>query len=242
MKRFSIIFGALFFILPTVRANEPDLELSFGEPEIYSEEIEEIPQEYLQLKLTDVVLPIPKPGPITPFPGKGTINPDKIVQIGKVIWDFIKENRAIVDLEKNVAHVVPEGVTQWEQLSGWSDPKNYMYKVSYKNGYGVNVVNLKYYVLYTPNGGHEGVGQYLANVTVMPAEMTASWGYTVNARTNIHRALNVGTSEDPIANVLMDITWSVSTVVKKSIESLTFSLSGNGRFQEIGSESIETIK
>ena len=89
-------------------------------------------------------------------------------------------------------------------------------------------VKFRFRLQYTYGGGHSGIGKYLANVTVMPAEVSVSWGYTFNADVQVLNAVNVGTSLSPVAGLELNLKWQVKTVLKESDNSFNFFVQGDG--------------
>lgn len=202
-------------------SREDNKYFTFGEAFVSVEESDVIPLAYLKLA-EETYQP----------QQEGEVSLDQIIVIGKQLWAFIVENQPVLNLKTDIAHLLPEGINAWNSLSDWNAPKSYIYKVEYKNGYGIKVVEMKYNVLFTPGGSYNGKGQYLANVTILP-RIDVSWGYTVDAAVNIHQALNAGTAEDPIAMGLMDVSWKISTVMKKSLDNRAYAVRGDGEFQDL---------
>ena len=54
--------------------------------------------------------------------------------------------------------------------------KSDFYEVSYKNLFNLEVVNLRVRLQYTYGGSENGRGKYLANVSLVPAEINETWG------------------------------------------------------------------
>lgn len=42
-----------------------------------------------------------------------------IIKIGKAVWDFIKDNRAVVDMKTDWAGAMPKGIPTPIDMSGW---------------------------------------------------------------------------------------------------------------------------
>lgn len=154
----------------------------------------------------------------------------EIINLGKKIWDVIVKNRPVVNVKNFSASAVPQGITAWQQLEGWQTPKTKTYQVTYKNLYGMNVVDFKFRVLYTTGGSYQGQGKYIARVTIIPADLSVAWGYTFNANVEVPSVLNTGTKENPIAGAEVQLHWSVDTVVKHIQSTVNFFVKGNGTF------------
>jgi hypothetical protein len=163
------------------------------------------------------------------LPILGAISWGDIVNIGQKVWDIVQAGKPVVVVKgAPMAFALPRGLTCWNQLDSWQAPKVNSYEVSYKNGFGMEVVKFRFRLQYTYGGGKAGKGKYLANVTVMPAEISVMWGYTFNANVDVQQAVNLGTQDNPLAGLEMNMKWSVSTVLKESENSFHFFVQGDG--------------
>lgn len=152
---------------------------------------------------------------------------NEIIAVGEKLWKLIEAGRPVVTFRAPVVHAVPLANICWTELESWRPPVSQMWEVNYKNAYGMNVVKFRFRVVYTAGGKYDGVGSYLANVTVMPASLEASWGYTVNAETIVGRAINLGTKTNPIAGLQLMVTWNVKTIVKDLTHSESIFIRGD---------------
>ncbi|PCI39318.1 MAG: hypothetical protein COB53_03420 [Elusimicrobia bacterium] len=193
---------------------------------------------------SQIGLPTPpsgKPLPLPTFPGgssgggEDTLRTiDRIINIGKKIWEVIKENKPVVDVKTDYATAVPDGITHWSQLATWKMPKGTAYRLTAKNGYGFNAVNLTFMVTRTWGGSYKGKGQFLHGVAVEPLKRDVSWGYTLNMNASVPSTVNSGTSEDPIAAMSLVLDWTIKTVLKESGGRGVYWVQGNGEFNDIG--------
>lgn len=157
------------------------------------------------------------------------INFNDIINIGQQIWKIIENNKPVVNVTVNAGNAVPSGIDNWLQMDSWKPLKSQTYKVSYKNGYGLSVVDFNFRVSYFYGGGVKGRGQYLANVTILPADLSVGWGYTFNAAVKIPMVVNIGSAEQPMAGMQVDLNWAIDTFVKHEESSLSFFVYGDGR-------------
>ncbi len=173
------------------------------------------------------------PKPVKP---SGDIDIAKIINIAKKIWDIIKENRPVVKIDTDYATAVPAGTTSWGQLDSWKPPKGVIYELTAKNGFGSEIVKIRYQILYTYGGQYKGKGRYLTAVTVQPLLVEAGWGYNVSVTATVPDSAiyNVGTSENPLAAMMPTLKWSISTVIKESHGQGIYYIQGDGLFKEIG--------
>ncbi len=160
---------------------------------------------------------------------------DKILNIGKKIWDVVEKNRPVVNVRVDVAHGLPEGANHWQGLSGWQVPRAKVFRVTYKNLYGANVVDYTYRVIYSYGGNVQGKGKYLTQVTMVPGDLSVAWGYQFAARASVPNVMNVGTHLAPVAGMELLMHWSVDTSVKHHQATKSYFVKGDGQFTDLSS-------
>ncbi|MGZ3698587.1 MAG: hypothetical protein ACXWPM_06645 [Bdellovibrionota bacterium] len=158
---------------------------------------------------------------------------DQIINMGKKIWDIVAANKPVVNVQTNVASALPQGADSWTNLQGWQNPVARTFQTTYKNIYGMKVVDFTYRLLYTYGGNVNGQGRFLAAVTVIPANLTVAWGYTFNASTAVPTVVNAGTKVDPVAQMQVQIKWSVDTVLNHAETTQAYSVRGDGEFADL---------
>lgn len=156
------------------------------------------------------------------------IDLSQIIAVGEKVWKVIEANKPVVNVKTDTVSALPKGIRCWNELEKWQAPKTKSYEVVYKNYFGWEVVHFRFRLQYTYGGGKEGVGKYLANVTVLPAELNVLWGYTFNAEVEVMPAVNLGSKADPMAGLEINVKWAVNTVVKDSRNSFHLFVQGDG--------------
>lgn len=156
-----------------------------------------------------------------------------IIAFGEKIWSIVEAGRPKVSIKTPVVHALPANTKCWMQLENWQAPKSALWQIVYKNLYGVEVVKFKYRVLFNYGGGLNGLGKYLANATVIPAEVNVAWGFSFDAQVQVGRVLNVGSSKNPNAGLQMGVNWTVKTVLKETIRTENFFLQGDGLMKKL---------
>ncbi|MEI7482974.1 MAG: hypothetical protein WCK75_11605 [Elusimicrobiota bacterium] len=176
-------------------------------------------------------------GPLRMDVGGALIVIDQIINIATKIWDIVKQNAPVVEIDTKYATAVPQGITAWNQLSEWKRPKSYIYGFYAENLYGAKTIDVKYKVLFTPGGKYKGKGLYLTGVTVIPAATNVSWGYrfSLSAQVPDSTIANIGTDIDPVASLQLTSAWKIGTPVKESNGTSVYYIQGDGYFEEIAS-------
>ncbi|HAT71496.1 MAG TPA: hypothetical protein DCS63_01610 [Elusimicrobia bacterium] len=161
---------------------------------------------------------------------------DSIVNLVDKIWTIIEKNQPVVNINTNYANAVPFGTSHWTQLQGWSKPATRKYSFSMKNTYGVQVISVTYQLHYTYGGNLQGKGKFLTGVTIEPLNVVTAWGYKVSLVSEVPDSTiaNVGTHEDPVAAMQVQLKWTVHTAVKNVSAKAIYYVRGDGLSQEIG--------
>lgn len=160
---------------------------------------------------------------------------DKIVNLVDKIFEIIAKNQPVVNITVNYANAVPYGLSHWTQLQGWSTPKVKRYNMSFKNALGAKVVDVTYQIHWTYGGNYEGKGKYLTGVTVEPISVKTAWGYNVDLTAQVPDSTiaNVGTSEDPIASMQVQLNWKVHSMVSDMTGKDIYYVQGDGKMQPL---------
>jgi hypothetical protein len=156
---------------------------------------------------------------------------DKIINIGTKIWNVIEKGRPVANYSAQKATALPQNARRWDQLQNWQRPTSRVQSVVYKNLYGIEVVRFTYRVISLYGGDVSGIGRYIGYATVEPLEMTVAFMYTFNANTKVDAVYNMGSAANPVAGMLMNVNWTVSTVLKTSTKSHSYTLDGRGNIQ-----------
>ena len=152
-----------------------------------------------------------------------------IIEIGEKIWQIIEQGKPVVNVQQMpMVAALPKGFNCWQSLANWSAPATQSYQVTYKNAYGMAVVDFKYRLQYSYGGQVGGVGKYLANVTIVPSDLNVDWGYEFDSGVQVGDALNVGSDSAPVAGMDMTLNWVVKTVLKQNNSSSHFFVQGDG--------------
>lgn len=167
-----------------------------------------------------------------PNNGLDTVLIDQIINYAQKVWDVIVANKPVMNLSEMTANALPQGINCWTGLSNWELPNSTVYHVSYKNGFGMEVVNFKFRLFYTYGGKFEEVGSYLANVSVTPMQVDVAWGFEFNAHTEVEQVLNIGPLADPVAGMELAMKWRVDTPFKASASQVRYFVTGDGRDKE----------
>ncbi len=182
--------------------------------------------------------PAPAPSPRPPAKGSpqtsnGLDTVNQVISTGERIWKIVESNRPVVHSVLPRAHALPRGVSCWTDLQMWSHPQVQDFKISYKNAYGMNVIDFVYRVSFTSGGNLENQGAFLSNVSVQAATLNVSWGFTFNASAQVGQVVNLGSIENPLAGMEMIVNWKASSVLRHMESTQSVFVTGDGQLRQL---------
>lgn len=165
---------------------------------------------------------------------------DKLIALGQKVWPIIKAGKPVINNDLNKIHpiyVLPSIASQTPEftfyaMSGWNMPVSKSYRVSYKNGFGAEVIGFTYTVLMQGGGQYEGSGNYLGGVQVVASNISVAWGFEFNANSTFLSAMNLGTVESPVAGAMLRIDYKAKSILKEIVSSEVFTVNGLGVIQK----------
>jgi hypothetical protein len=164
----------------------------------------------------------------------GDFTLDQIINYGAKLWKLIEKNKPVSNFATVNANALPAKVDgDWLALENWQAPKGRIYSVIYENLYGAEVVRFDYRMLFSSGGSHNGVGQYLSNVSVNPQTLSVAWGYNVEAVAKVVNVINTSSKANPVAGMEVLVDWRVKTVMKDIRSTTSFFIKGDGSFIDL---------
>lgn len=153
----------------------------------------------------------------------------QIFNLAQKAWEFIQNNKPVIQLQTTSANALPRGAKCWTDLANWQVPRSEVYSVEYENLMGMKVVSMQFRLLYAFGGSKDGVGKYLTNSTIQFKSVKAVSGFRVDANVNIPTVLNIGSASSPIAGMQLDLIWKVSGLFNVEQNTAGFFVAGDGR-------------
>lgn len=167
---------------------------------------------------------------------------DKVINMGKKIWDIVVKGQAVLDIKVDVATALPQGVNCWNTLSQWSRPQGKAYRVTYKNKLGMEAVRFQYQVQWLPGGSFKGQGKYVGYAAIIPTDVYGLWGFKLNARSTVPAVFNTGSDRAPVGALQMTMNWRVEGPFQKYEQAISYYVDGTGKFEIVGVDEIEDVK
>lgn len=167
--------------------------------------------------------------------GEISIMIDSLIAIGKKIWPIVQAGKPVLTNRLIPATSIlphldnPQGVMN--QMANWSIPKTRSYRISFKNGFGMEVVGFTYTIYFQYNGNLNGVGKYVTNLRVQASEIYAAWGFNFDAVSELVGIANVGSASNPVASGIMQVSYIAKGMLNEARSSQSFYVDGAGNMQ-----------
>lgn len=150
-----------------------------------------------------------------------------VFNFGKEIWDFIKENRAVVNVTNDYANALPPGVDSALTMSGFSNLQSRKYRVTVKNLVGLKLAEVEFAVVHQYGGKHNKTGNYLNSVSIVPRTIWTTWSVGVEGSVRVGAISNVGSQADPIAAMTLEMNLKFTTPVNTLEQTNVFQVRGD---------------
>jgi len=159
-----------------------------------------------------------------------------IVNLVDKTFKIIAKGQPVVNINTNYANAVPSNIKHWTQLQNWAGPRIRRYSFSVSNLYGMDVVKVVYQVHYNYGGNFKGRGRFLTGVTIEPISVYTLWGFNLDMTAEVPDSTiaNVGTTENPIASMQVQLKWRVHSIISDVQNKDIYYIRGDGYFKQIG--------
>lgn len=156
---------------------------------------------------------------------------DTIVNMGAKLWNLIEKGRAVVNYQQYVATALPQGVQDWTQMQGWKaafQTQEILLQDKMSITGKRNAVVFRYRLVFTCNGNIAGRGKYIGYATIEPAMIDVAWGgYKFDVQVAAPTVFNMGTTENPVAGMKLQVKYVTKNLVKEMTITDSFIVAGN---------------
>ncbi len=164
--------------------------------------------------------------------GQIIIATDQLIALGKKIWAIVEAGKPVTttNMAKPIS-VLPrldgDNIAFYD-MEGWSAPKVKSYRVSYKNGFGSEVIAFTYTVYFQYEGTYQGKGKYLTSLNVEASEVYVSWGFKFDATSSLVGIANQGSGADPVASATISVAYKATSWFSDVSTGESFFVNGRG--------------
>ena len=160
----------------------------------------------------------------------------ELIALGEEIYEIIDAGKPVADINSTPVSVLPknnkgEAIAAYD-LTNWKVPKAKKYKVVTTNYLGMRPASFEFMLIYTYGGDYQGKGKYISSAQIKPTAVNLKWGYDLNVNFSVQSITNQGSTEDPIAGAVLELSYKISNVLQEVQNSKTFYINGLGLTKE----------
>lgn len=183
--------------------------------------------------------PYPPDGhlPLPPWYGGGGLgrvimSVGQLLALGTRILHIVKQGQPVFNMqEAPPLSVFPNTEKKgdiFSEMAHWSAPHSKKYRVEYTNRLGKKVVSFIYNLQFQCCGQHKEKGRYLTGLKISASEVKVSWGFRLNASSELVAISNRGSQENPVAGATLELKYRVSNILRQNFSGESFHVTGEG--------------
>jgi hypothetical protein len=157
------------------------------------------------------------------------VTPAEVVQIGKALYDALKDNQPMINVSTDWAGAVPKGISNWTSLENWQQPKTSQnFYVEFKNEIGMKLTKFEWVFAWKFGGSYQGTGKYVTQAGIQMASAYAKPTEHLDVAVTSLKPVNYGTTADPVAGLDIQVSVSSHGLFEKTTKTCTMTLLGDG--------------
>lgn len=156
-----------------------------------------------------------------------------MVALGESVYALLDKNRPKITTSYEPISIVPRDPMSKEiidvfELEGFSMPVEKNFRARVKNMVGKEVAVFDYKLVYSYGGSYNGAGQYLTGILIIPVNISAQRGWTIDSNMKLTGLMNHGTRENPIVGAIITVKYSISSRGTAFERNDSFHITGDG--------------
>jgi len=164
---------------------------------------------------------------------ENNINSDEIITIGKETWKFVEDNKPVVNVKTDYTGAIPKSVSTWTKMTGWKNIEKGPYNIRWINGFNTETVRINFKWSGSYGGSYNNKGKYVTQAGPVVGSVHVAWGYTVDVDVMAFNPLNVGTEENPIGQIDIELKSRMFTILNDSMNNCRVRFVGNGIIKNV---------
>lgn len=173
--------------------------------------------------------------PLPPYPGGGLGGIGGVsdwIYLGQRIWDMIQSLAGQMRIEPMTGvGVLPASASAMADMSSWKVAAPKAYKMEVAGSFGT-AFSFTYTIGFNYGGKYRGKGAFLANVSVLPYDVKCAFSWNCSLSATVGTGFNVGTDEDPIAALPLNLLVNAQGRVNAKAIGAQFTVYGDGRLEK----------
>ncbi|SRR5216683_3002457 len=154
-----------------------------------------------------------------------------VINAAQSAWKIIEDGKPSAAIGSNTCNAVPQ-VNDWQNLSGAQGPNRLLWRLQYTNGFGIDVVLIRFELKWEYAARYNNGGAFIPNCWLHVPQCDVKWGYNVNLTLQARNPTNAGSATAPNARLPLTISGSVTTPFWTDNQQWDFTLYGDGRWEQ----------
>lgn len=157
-----------------------------------------------------------------------------LIAFGEELYRIVEAGKPVLTIgEQTPISVLPRNnlgvnISSFD-LTGWQEPRVKKFKIVAKNGFGSTMVSLEIMLMFSYGGSFEGKGAFISDAEISVTDVEVFWGYSLGADFKVKSILNQGTKGNPIAATMLQVTYSMKSLLKETRSTKKFLINGLGK-------------
>lgn len=162
---------------------------------------------------------------------------ETLVGLGESIYTLVQKGKPAVNLDAAPISVLPMNLDKTPMsvlsLTSWKEPIVKRYRIKTKNYFGATTVDFRWKVIFSYGGQADEKGAFITGAIVKPEYVNVLYGYDLSVNYKLQSISNIGTTEDPIAQAIIDLDFKIESVLQTVIRSQSYLISGQGKIKTL---------
>lgn len=155
----------------------------------------------------------------------------EVFNAAETAWKIIDGKKPTAEIDQKTCNAVPK-VNDWTNLTGTQGPNILKWKLQYTNGFGIDVVLIRFELKWEYGARYNNGGAFIPNCWLHVPQCDVKWGYGVELTLEAHNPTNGGTDTAPNARLPITVSGSVDTPFWTDNAQWDFTLFGDGSWQQ----------
>lgn len=156
----------------------------------------------------------------------------EFIALGKAIYKIVEAGRPVTNINSAPIEILPNSekgnAISAMDLDNWRGPSVKKFRVNVKNYLGFSPAHFDFIVLFNHSGSYNGSGKYITGAQIKPTDVMVRWGYSLDATFKVQSITNRGPKSSPVASAILEIDYTIGTVLQTNTSSKLFFISGDG--------------
>lgn len=160
--------------------------------------------------------------------------------IGKQVWELIESMAGKMRIEAmRGVGVIPQSANSISSMTDWKMVQPKSYRLEIGGNVAGKAFSFDYTVGFNYGGKHEGKGNFLSNVGIIPFNAKCGWTWTCDAVATVGDAVNTGTGRDPVVSLPITMVVNAQGRVNAKAAGVLFTVYGNGQLTQTVTDMVQ---